>query len=54
MASGIIALITKLLPLQMIGGMFGGRGRGGFSINRLINMVIQLSMPPIVTGGPRS
>lgn len=45
-----MAAILPLLKLQMIMGMFTGRGgRGGFSMGKMMNMLMMFAMLPMLT-----
>lgn len=44
----MLAAILPLLKVQMIMGLFTGRGRGGFSMSRILNMIMMMSMLPFL------
>lgn len=43
----MLAAVLPLLKVQMLMGLFSGRG--GFSINKIMRMVMMMSMLPILT-----
>lgn len=44
----MVGMIMKLLPLQMIMGMFGKGGGGGFNMSKIMNMVMMMTMLPVL------
>lgn len=46
----MISLMMQMFKFQMIAGLFGGGGRrGGFSMGRMMDMIMKMSMLPMLT-----
>lgn len=45
----MLASILPLLKIQMIMGLFTGRRGGGFSIGKIMNMIMMFAMLPVLT-----